>query len=105
MGPDFHERHLALDDILSHELARLQLSYLPGSILSNSMLLFTLMAAQATVLSLCKAAETMLPSSAGYADFVAQYRQRAHAATKEIARLSNCLLQHSLFKVIGSPRL
>jgi hypothetical protein len=105
IAPDFRERHLALDDILSNELVRLQQSYLPESIVSSPTLLFTQMAAQAIVLSLCMAAETMPKGAEGYVDFVARYRQRAHAATKEVARLSNCLLQHSLFKVIGSPKL
>lgn len=105
MVPYFRERHLARDDILSNELVRLQQSHPPKAVLSSSTLLFTHMAAQAIVLSLCMAAETMPGSTEGYVDFVARYRQRAYDATTEIARLSNCLLQHSLFKAIGSPSL
>lgn len=96
----FRERHLAFDAIVSKELERLQRASFAESITSSSTLLFTEMAAQAIVLSLCIAAETMPKNSEGYVDFVRVYRQRAHTATKEIARLSKCLLQHSLFKVI-----
>lgn len=99
IAPVFRERHLAFDGILSNELVRLQQICFPESIISSSTLLFTQMVAQAIVLSLCIAAETMPKNAEGYGDFVAGYRQRAHTATKELARLSKCLLQHSLFKV------
>ena len=100
LAHDFRERQFALDSIMSNELVRLQQSYFPESMVSDSTLLFTQMVAQATVLSLCMAAELMPKGAEGYADFVAPYRKRAHAAAKAIAGLSNRLLHHSLFKVI-----
>ncbi len=100
LAHDFCDRHLALDNILFNEFVRLQQSYCPESMLSDPTLLFTQMVAEATAVSLYMAAELMTKGSEGYADFVAPYRKKAHAAAKSIAGLADRLLRHSLFKVI-----
>lgn len=99
VAAEFGDRQIALDDLLSQGLLRLQQNYTPESMGSDSTLLFTAMIGQAAILSLCEAAELMPPSAQGYANTLARYRDRATVAAKEIARLSNYILEHSLFKV------
>lgn len=57
------ERQTWLDDTLSRQTLRLQQNYLSSSVKVESMLLFTSMVAQATALSLCKAAESISQAS------------------------------------------
>lgn len=90
------ERQTWLDDTLSRQTLRLQQNYLSSSVKVESMLLFTSMVAQATALSLCKAAESISQASA---EKHSQYQNKALAAIKEIARLCKCLLHFSFFKV------
>ncbi|KAH8585982.1 fungal-specific transcription factor domain-containing protein [Bisporella sp. PMI_857] len=90
------ERQTWLDNTLSRQILRFQQSYLSASIRIDSMLLFTSMIAQATVLLLCKAAESTPQISA---EKHSQCQTRALSAAKEIARLSKCLLNFSFFKV------
>ena len=99
---DFGDRQIALDELLSQGLLRLQQNHTPGSLGADSTLLFNAMIGQATILSLCEAAELMPSSTEGYANTLARYRDRATTAAKEIARLSNYILEHSLFKVSSS---
>lgn len=90
------ERQSWLYDTHSRQTVRLQQNYSSAAIRINSMLLFTSMLAQATILLQCKTTEPVPQVSA---EKHSQYQERAVAAAKEIVRLCKILPQFSFFKV------
>ena len=91
---DFWDRYLRLDNIVTQRVQLLLRNHPPASVRVDSMLLFTSMIAQATVLSLCKVTESTLWN----ADVVTEYQRKSVAAAQEIAKLSKYLRQLSYFK-------
>ncbi|KAI2621289.1 fungal-specific transcription factor domain-containing protein [Hypoxylon sp. NC1633] len=96
---DFCERQLWLDDILTRRVQKLQQDYLAASVKVDPMLLYTSMIAQTTALLLCKAAESIPPTTPSNHDLVSRYQRKAPAAAKEIVRLAQYLAHFSYFKV------
>ncbi|KAI1379515.1 fungal-specific transcription factor domain-containing protein [Hypoxylon crocopeplum] len=96
---DFCERQLWLDDILTRRIQKLQQDYVAASVKVDSMLLYTSMIAQTTALLLCKAAESIPPTTPSNHDLVSRYQRRAPAAAKEIVRLAQYLPHFSFFKI------
>ncbi|KAK0713572.1 fungal-specific transcription factor domain-containing protein [Lasiosphaeria miniovina] len=93
-------RHVQLHDLLSCRMLHFERSYTAASVEADSLLLFTSMVAQVSVLALADAADLIPAVAAGYADVLALgYAWRGPAAAREIARLAEYLPQFSLFKV------
>nr|UOS85809.1 transcription factor [Hypoxylon rubiginosum] len=96
---DFCDRQLWLDDIITRRTQKLQQDYVAASVKVDAMLLYASMIAQTTVLLLCKAAESIPPTTPSNHDLVSRYQRRAPAAAKEIVRLAQYLPHFSFFKV------
>lgn len=96
---EFCERQLWLDDMLTRRIQKHQQDYVAASVKVDAMLLYTSMIAQTTVLLLCKAAESIPPTTSSNQDLVSRYQRKASAAAKEIVRLAQYLPHFSFFKV------
>ncbi|RYP36917.1 hypothetical protein DL767_003165 [Monosporascus sp. MG133] len=99
---DFRDRQLQLNSLVSRRMLQFQQTYSTAAVESDSMLLFTSIIAQATVLAFCNAAEPpadSVPASDRFMDDVLGYQWRARVAAKEIARLADSHMQFSVFKV------
>ena len=87
---------------LFQRMTQFQQVYSAAAVESDSMLLFTSIIAQVTMLAFCRAAENSAKgetSSNGYIDDVTDHQFYVRTAVKEIARLSNSYIQFSIFKV------
>lgn len=99
LSRDFCDRQLWLDDIITRRIQKLQQDYVAASVKVDAMLLYANMIAQTTVLLLCKAAESIPPTTPTNHDLLSRYQRRAPAAAKEIVRLTQYLPHFSFFKV------
>jgi hypothetical protein len=95
---DFWLRHEWLDGMLNKRLNALRVTYPVVSAVSDSMLLFTFMLAQSTVIYLTNITESFSADSQ-YQPTVAEYQKRAMRAAQEIARLSRVHEQIGYIKV------
>lgn len=97
IGPDFSDRHLRLDNLISRRIWLFQQSYRPSSVKADATLLFASMIMQTVVLSLAKVTDTF-PTGVVSID-----RQKAHDAGRDMNRLADMLRTFSSFKVsLGS---
>ncbi|KID81975.1 citrinin biosynthesis transcriptional activator CtnR [Metarhizium guizhouense ARSEF 977] len=85
IGPDFSDRHLRLDNLISRRIWLFQQTYRPSSVQADATLLFASMIMQAVVLSLAKGTDT-LPTGV-----VSSHRQKAHDAGRDINRFADML--------------
>ncbi|RYO90884.1 hypothetical protein DL766_009703 [Monosporascus sp. MC13-8B] len=99
---DIRDRQLQLNGLVSRRILQFQQTYSTAAVESDSMLLFTSIIAQTTVLAFCNAAEPSadsVPASDRFIDDVLGHQWRARVAAKEIARLADSHTQFSVFKV------
>lgn len=98
ISQDFWNRHQWIDTILSQKIQILSLNDRYALELMDPMPLFTNMAAQATVLSLCKAIQSVPWETDDYQAVIDEYENRALLAAHEIVTLSKALTHLSCFK-------
>ncbi|RYP83760.1 hypothetical protein DL770_005338 [Monosporascus sp. CRB-9-2] len=76
VSSEFLQRQLTLDDTLSCRLQQLQQNYPQASINASSVLLFTIMMVQVTILSLCSVAESISSSVEGSTVYQSRFGNR-----------------------------
>jgi hypothetical protein len=95
----FWERHEWLYMMLKTRSDSLTRNYPSATHKPDSLLLFTNMMAQTTVLYLCKVIESMTWETDDYHGTILDFKQRALMAAQEIVKLARSLPQLSYFKV------
>lgn len=99
MSMDFWDRHLWLDGILQQRIQTLSLQYPSTSEHVDSLLLFTHLMLQATVLYLYKIAVSMPWDADEVEVLILDYKNRSSAAAQEIITSTKSLRQLTYFKV------
>jgi len=97
--PNWLEKHRWLDDILTNRLQILSQYYASSTDSCDPMLLFANIMAQATVISLFTAMESVMWASNEEKMAVEKYQQRAALAAEELVRLAKALTEFHIFKV------
>jgi hypothetical protein len=96
------DQHRWLDAILTRRIEILSLNYPSAAEMSDPMLFFMNMLAQATVLYLCKGIESVPWTTDEGRAMVIEYEQRSLSAAQEIINLTKALAQLSFFKASSS---